>query len=268
MDQIFQLQRQIQDLRQEVNNISQVASQLQHSEANNAAQLQRLQQNESIATQQLQAIQQVCNRMGQDVNAISNVTQQVTAQMANRPLTSGHFGTGMNQWGTTGQYGTPGTGISTGIYGPTQFGTFGSQFGNRGESEFQRNQYLSQMAANRYGIGFNTPDLYTNQYLSGMANQGVLGSQSNWTGGYGAGSFGSGLGQTGFAGTSTGNFTVSPAHPAQTSQYGAHGFAGSQYTPTYSAGQWGTSNQMGSGLLGNQPSFSMGTQNVGRYSNF
>ncbi len=67
---IYQLQRQIQDLRQEVNNINQVASQLQRSEANNAAQLQRLHQNEAIATQQLHTIQQLCNRLNQDVNVM------------------------------------------------------------------------------------------------------------------------------------------------------------------------------------------------------
>lgn len=266
MDQIYQLQRQIQDLRQEVSTISQVASQLQRSEANNAAQLQRLQQNETIATQQLQAIQQICNRLGQDVNVISNVAQQVTAQMANRPFTSGQFGAGFGQQGT-GQFGTYSTGISTGLYGsPTQFGTFGAQFGNRND-EFQRNQYISQAASNRYGMGFNTPDYATNQYISNLASQGMLGSQNTFgLGTYGAGSFGVGMSPTGYAGTSTGSFAIEPAHPVQSSHWQS-GLSGSQYLPTTSMGM-GAANQLSSGLLNNQYSLGTGAANMGRYSNF
>lgn len=274
MDQIFQLQRQIQDLRQEVSAISQVASQLQRNEANNAAVLQRLSQTENMATQQLQAIQQICNRLSQDVNAISNVAQQVTAQMANR-ISSGQFGTGFGQY-TTGQYGagqqygTFGGGISTGFYSPTQsqFGTFGSQFGGNRTDEFQRNQMISQAAANRYGLGFTQPEYASNQYISNLASQGQLGSQQTYGAGtYGLGSIGTGLSQTGYAGMSTGNFAVEPAHPVQTSQYGATGFAGaqSQYFPTYSAGQ---ASQLGSGLFGAQSMMNTGAPNVGRYSNF
>ncbi|MEG3070303.1 MAG: hypothetical protein RQM92_05190 [Candidatus Syntrophopropionicum ammoniitolerans] len=91
MDQIQQLQRQILGLRNEINNISQVASQLQQAEANNAAQLQRLHQHETVASQQLNAIQQLCQHLNQDVNAISNATQQVTTQMLTRPTTTGQF---------------------------------------------------------------------------------------------------------------------------------------------------------------------------------
>lgn len=268
MDQIFQLQRQIQDLRQEVNAISQVASQLQRSEASNAAQLQRLSQNENIATQQLQAIQQICNRLSQDVNAISSVAQQVTAQMGTRGFTTGQFGTGFGQYGT-GQFGTFGGGISTGFYSPTQtqYGTFGSQFGTNRNDEYQRNLMISQAAANRFGLGFTQPEYAANQYISNLASQGQLGSQSNFGAGtYGMGTMGTGMTQTGYAGINTGNFAVEPAHPVQTSQYGATGFAGSQHFPTYSAGQY--SSQLGSGLFGAQSALSTGAQNVGRYSNF
>lgn len=270
MDQIFQLQRQIQDLRQEVNNINQVASQLQRSEANNAAQLQRLQQNETGATQQLQAIQQICNRLNQDVNVISNVAQQVTAQMVNRPFTSGQFGAGVwNQQGT-GQFGSYGAGISTGLYGPSQFGAFSAQFGGNRNDEFQKNQIISQAAANRYSAGFNAPDYVTNQYLSNMANQGALGSQSalGVLGNVRSNTFGTGISPTGYAGVNTGNFAIEPAHPIQNSQFGATGFAGSQYTPTYSAGQWNATSQLGTGLPGSQSTYGVGAQNVGRYSNF
>ncbi|NQS76361.1 MAG: hypothetical protein HQP61_07995 [Peptococcaceae bacterium] len=114
MDQIQQLQRQILGLRNEINNISQVASQLQQAEANNAAQLQRLHQHETVASQQLNAIQQLCQHLNQDVNAISNATQQVTTQMLTRPT-------------TTGQFGTTTPNISS-LHNPDQFGTFGAQF--------------------------------------------------------------------------------------------------------------------------------------------
>lgn len=268
MDQIYQLQRQIQDLRQEVNNISQVASQLQRSEANNAAQLQRLQQNESIATQQLNAIQQICNRLSQDVNAISNVAQQITSQIANRPMSTGQFGTNIYSQYGTGQFGAYGTGINTGVYGPPQFGTFGAQFTPNRYDEFSRNQYISSMAANRYGAGFNAPDYVTNQYISNLANQGQLGAQTSFgAGNYGTSTFGTGMTQSGYAGVSTGNFAVEPAHPVQAGQYRATGFTGSQYIPAYSSSQMSASSQPVSGLFG-QASPVMGNQNIGRYSNF
>lgn len=274
MDQIMQLQRQIQDLRQEVNAISQVASQLQRSEANNAAQLQRLTQSEAFATQQLQQIQQLCNRLSQDVNTISNVAQQITAQVTNR-MTTGQFGPGAWTQPVTGQFGANVPGITTGMYGPAQFGTYGAQFGGRAD-EFQRNQYISQLAANRYGAGFNAPDYATNQYISSLANQGALGTQPNFgPTTFAAGAFGTGISPTGYAGVSTGNFRVEPAHPVQTGQqFGASGFAGAQYIPAYTAGQmgttgqWATASQPGTGLFGAQTAFGTGAQNIGRYSNF
>ena len=276
MDQVYQLQRQIQDLRQEVNTINQVASQLQRSEANNAAQLQRLQQYENIATQQLQAIQQLCNRLSQDVNVISNVAQNVTSQMANRPFTTGHYGTGMSPQFSTGISPQFGTGISpqfsTGQFGlasnmQNQFGTFGSQFGQSRDDEFSRNQYISSMAANRYGLGFGTPDYRTNQYLSNLANQGALGSPQNvGISGYGASHMGTGMDQSGFAEISTGNFTVQPAHPVQARPYGSTSMMGSHYTPTYSLAQSAT--QPGSGLLSSQSYNAMSSPNVGHFSNF
>ncbi len=258
MDQIYQLQRQLQDLRQEVNAISHVASQLQHSETNNAAQLQRLQQNESLAAQQLQSIQQICNRLTQDVNAISSATQQVTSQM--RPFTTGQFGAGTINPYTSGQFGTYGAGATTGMHGPSQFGTFGTQYGTNRADEFSRNQYLSSMAANRYGLGLNTPDHVSNHYISSMANQGLLGSQSNiGMGTYGASTLGMDPSQSGYAGISTGNFTVTPSRPVhQTSQYGMSSLTGSQYTPTYNVSQ----------MSATQPYMGTGAPNIGSYSNF
>ncbi|HHU86325.1 MAG TPA: hypothetical protein GXZ25_05895 [Peptococcaceae bacterium] len=275
MDQVYQLQRQIQDLRQEVNTISQVASQLQRSEANNAAQLQRLQQNENMAAQQLQAIQQLCNRLSQDVNVISNVAQSVTAQIANRPFTTGQYGTGISPQFSSGISPQFSTGISpqfsTGQFGyasnlQNQFGTFGSQFDQNRNDEFSRNQYISSMAANRYGLGFNTPQYASNQYISNLANQGVLGSQQSPGLGYGAATMGTGMGPSGYAEISTGNFAVQPAHPVQTTQYGSTSMMGSHYIPTYSVGQ--SANQLSSGLFGSHSYNAMNTPNIGRYSNF
>lgn len=260
MDQVYQLQRQIQDLRQEVNTINQVASQLQRSEANNAAQLQRLQQNENIAAQQLQAIQQLCNRLSQDVNVISNVAQNVTSQMTSRPFTTSHYSTGMGPQFSTGQFG-----LSSNMQ--NQFGTFGSQFGQSRDDEFSRNQYISQMAANRYGLGFGIPDYRTNQYLSNLANQGALGSQQNiGISGYGASHMGTGIGQTGFAEVSTGNFTVQPAHPVQGRPFGSTSMMGSHYNPTYSLGQ--SAIQPGSGLISSQSHTAMSSPGMGQFSNF
>jgi len=255
MDQIYQLQRQIQDLRQEVNSISQVTSQLQRSEANNAAQLQQLQQHESMASQQLNAIQQICNRLNQDVNAINNVAQQITSQI--RPMTTGQFGAGVyNQYGTV-QPATFGTGMTTGAYGPAQFGTYGAQFSPNRFDQFQRNQYVSSMAANRYGAGLNAPDYMSNQHISNLANQGMLGSQPNLAASnYGAGTMG------------TGNIAVTPAHPVQTTQYGATGFAAaSQYLPAYSTSQISAATQPASGMF-SQAAPVASAQNTGRYSNF
>jgi len=273
MDQIYQLQRQIQDLRQEVNTISQVAGQLQRSEANNAAQLQQMSQNENAATQQLQTIQQLCNRLSQDVNVISSIAQQIPQMVGMQA--GGQFGAGTyaGQWGT-GQFGNLYPTISTGQFGPAAYGTFGAQFAGGRSDEYARNQQISQMAANRYGLGFAGNDFAANQHISNMANQGMLGSQGNigmsayGASTYGGGTFGTGLSQGGYASTSTGNFAMAPSHPVSYSgQYGASGFAGSQYTPTFGSTQFSTGGQMGSGFA-NQSMTGMGGQNIGRYSNF
>lgn len=223
VEQIYQLQRQIQDLRQEVNNINQLASQLHHSEANNAAQLQRLQQNETVATQQLQAIQQLCNRLSQDVNVISNVAQQVTSQMMTRPMTSGQFGMGAMNRFSTGV-----AGVSPSMYSAPNYSPFTQPIGNRND-EFTRNQQISTAAANRYGFGLTTPDYITNQQLSSMASQGMLGSPSNiGTSAFSAGTMSASASPTGFAEMPTGSFSMQPARPVH---HGSSSFAGSQFPP-------------------------------------
>lgn len=134
MDQIYQLQQQIQRLRQEVNNISQVTSQLQQFEQNNAAQLQRLQQHEVNATQQLQRIQQICGQINNDLNNVSSAAQQVSQSIAQN----------FSQ-------------IGTGGYGQ-QFGTFGNQFATGVYSQNQHYQpnYISStpFAQQRFGTQY------------------------------------------------------------------------------------------------------------------
>ncbi|HOV80072.1 MAG TPA: hypothetical protein PK728_08160 [Bacillota bacterium] len=234
MDQIYQLQRQIQDLRQEVNNISQVANQLQRSEANNAAQLQRLQQNEVLASQQLQQIQHLCNRLSQDVNIISNVAQQVTSQML-RPYTSGQFGmTQPLSQQATGQFGTAGFGFGTSQYTPAQFSAFGTQAA--------ANRTMNMMAAvDPYTSSFSIPaysniagqSAYTARNIPSTFGMSTMGAQ-----------------QSALTGTSA-PWLQQHFSPAQ--NYGTFGFAG-QYTPSFST--MGATSQIGSGLFGGQPALS------------
>jgi len=275
MDQIYQLHKQIQDLRQEVNSISQVAGQLQRSEANHAAQLQQMSQSENAATQQLQAIQQLCSRLSQDVNVISSIAQQIP-QMAG--MQTGQFSAGIYPGQiSTGQFGSYNPSISTSQYGQPAFGTFGSQFGGNKSDEYARNQQISPMAANRYGLGFSSNDFATNQQISNMANQGMLGSQGNLgmsasgANTYSGTTWGTGLSQGGFSGTGAGNYVFAPAHPVSyqntPSQYGVSGFAGSQYIPTSGSSQLSTSGQMGTGLA-NQSLMGMSSHNIGQFSNF
>jgi hypothetical protein len=166
MDQLFQLQRQIQDLKQEVNNINQVASQLQRAEANNAAQLQRLQQNEVVSTQHLHNIQQMCNRISQEVNVISNVAQQVTSQMVNRPLSTGQFGTNIGSQFSTGQFGnigTSGTMATAGLSHPNQLSSYVSS---------QVTPTDMSALSSHWGQGLNSQDVaISSQFLSNQNRQ-------------------------------------------------------------------------------------------------
>ena len=162
MDQLFQLHRQIQDLKQEVNTINQVANQLQRAEKNNAAQLQRLQQNEVISSQQLQNIQQMCNRISQEANIISNVAQQVSSQITNRPMSTDQFGSQMS----TGQFGTMAT---AGMYNPNQFSYNTSQINPTN---------LSSLSS-YWGQGLKPQDLsVSSQFLSNQNKQSMPQSYS------------------------------------------------------------------------------------------
>jgi len=236
MDQIYQLQRQIQELRNEINTISQVASQLQREEANNAAQLQRLQQNESVATQQLNTIQQLCHHLSQDVNAISNATQQVTSQMFNRPVSSGQFGAQTFTQPISGQYGafTP---SGTSMYNPTQFGSFGAQF----------SPYMSAGTTSRFGQSLNIPDYAVAQHYTGM-NQtmpftasGIMPSSMN--------TLKSNISPM----TSASSLNVMPSYAGQ-QQFGASGLASSSTYAPYVSSQ--ISSLPSTGILSSQTNLS------------
>lgn len=160
MDQLFQLHKQIQDLKQEVNTINQVANQLQRAEANNAAQLQRLQQNEVLSSQQLQNIQQMCNRISQEANIISNVAQQVTSQMASRPMITDQYGTSIGSQMSTGQFGTMAT---AGMYNPSQFSSY---------STSQINPTDLSSLSSHWGQGLKPQELSVySQFLSNQNKQ-------------------------------------------------------------------------------------------------
>lgn len=239
MDQLFQLQRQIQDLKQEINTITQVANQLRQAEANNAMQLQQLHQHEVNATQQLQTIQQVCNRINQDVNMLSNAAQQVSTQMATRPITTGQFGTSIGNQFRTGQFGNIGSMASAGLYNPNQISSYGSQItpSNLGS------------LANYWGQGLSPQDMQiSSQYLS---NKQQFIPQS-----YGSTTYGTGISQS------------------IPYQYGTSSTASSQYIPSYStslstpnSSQFGVSlstpNQFGTGMFGSQSTNMLGTQYMG-----
>lgn len=242
MDQLLQLQRQIQDLRQEVSNISQVASQLHRAEASNAAQLQRLQQNEMLSTQQLQNIQQLCNRLNQEVNMISNVAQQVSSQMVNRPFTSGQYGTSIgNQFGTGqfGNLGTIGSMATAGFHNPNQISSYGST---------QVTPAAMSTLASYWGQGLNPQDMaVSSQFLNSQNKQFIPQSQS-------ISNFGTGISQN---------------IPYQYSS--STGLSGSQYIPSYSTSlstpnQFGVSlstpNQLSTGSFGTSTNM-LGTQYMG-----
>lgn len=199
MDQLFQLHRQIQDLKQEVNSISQAANQLQRAEANNA--------------QQLQNIQQLCNRLNQEVNVITNVAQQVSSQMINRPLTSGQYGTNISSQFGTGQYGnigTMGTMANAGLYNQNQWSTYGNTQITPGD--------ISSLSSH-WGQGLNPQDVsVSSQFLSSQNRQFMPQS-------YGAAAYSTGMNQN-----------IPYQHSA------------SQYIPSYSTSLSTPNQQLGTSL--------------------
>ncbi|TYO93878.1 hypothetical protein [Desulfallas thermosapovorans] len=181
MDQFYQLQQQIQRLRQEVNSISQMTSQLQQFEQNNAAQLQRLQQQEANATQQLQRIQQICGQINNDLNSVSNAAQQASQSLAQSftPL-----GTG----GYSQQFGTFGNQFTTGAYSqnqhyqpnyisstPFQQQRFGTQYtGSYAPVQSGYAQSFNQS----FGGGYVSPNMMSYSYTQGYGYGGQQQNQS------------------------------------------------------------------------------------------
>lgn len=246
MDQLFQLHRQIQDLKQEVSTINQVANQLQRAEANNAAQLQRLQQNEVISTQQLQNIQQLCNRMNQEVNIISNVAQQVTSQMVNRPFTSGQYGSSIGSQFATGQYGNIGN--------PNQISAYGST---------QVNPTDISSLASYWGQGLNPQDMaVSSQFLSNQNKQFM--PQSYGTSTFNAGTYGTGITQIPSS-QYIPSFSTSLSTPNQfgTNMSMPNQFGTSLSTPNQIGTSLSTPNQFGTGIFGTQSSNMLGSQYMG-----
>lgn len=88
---IRQIQSQVQELRRNLESLSQAAnqlaqvefsnrnrlSQLESSENNTARQLQQLAQNEANASQQLNEFQHMCNQVSQQLQQISAISQRL-----------------------------------------------------------------------------------------------------------------------------------------------------------------------------------------------
>lgn len=206
MDQVIQLQQQVQRLQQEINDITQVCSQLQQSEQTNAIQLQQLTQKELMASQGLRRIQQVAGQLSQNINQISGITQQIATQAPlQRTLqTTGVFpgtystyggvtsqipGTGVfssqNQMGSFGQGNIPNINMSPSVtqlplytqgYSPNQFGS-GNQMGTT--SQFgMGSQAFSNAASNQLGMGASSLNNPLQASSIGMTSPGMY-TQSN-----------------------------------------------------------------------------------------
>jgi hypothetical protein len=176
MDQVFQLQQQLQRLRQEINDISQVCSTLQQSEQVNTVQLQQLQQKEMMATQGLRRIQQAANSLNQDLNQISSIAQQMAGQLQNRAFSTNfaNLSSGINPYsgiGTSGQAGAfAGQNVfagQSGIYS----GAGGTYAGQMGQTNY-----------NQLGTAFPTENQFS--YASNLAsgqNTGITSATTPFT---------------------------------------------------------------------------------------
>lgn len=126
------LQFQLNHLRQDLNNILQMASQLSQQEHSNAMELRRLQQLENNASQQLQRIQQICSSLSNSLNQISGISQQ--------------YGVGMQAAGT--QF-------------TQQQQPYAAQF-------TQQQPYTAQTGTAQFGGGFNVPQYGTGAYAQNL----------------------------------------------------------------------------------------------------
>jgi len=259
---MHQIQQQIQSIRQDLQNISQVASQLQQAEQNNRVQLQQLQQNETMAFAQLQHLQQVIAHVSQGVNQINTLALQSAQTQTGLPYGAnwGTYGTAapgtFTQGGTyAGQYYQPGTFASGGVYGPysvsgtyaqgigTQFGQGGWSGGQSGTGQWGTGQFAQP--GSFAGSGAYSPYTAGGTYTQGMGSQF---GQTGWSGGQ------MGTGQWG-----TSQFT-------QPGMSGYGSFSGAMYQPyrsQFEIGQLGSSSQYGNaaqGSVGNVASTAGGLQ--------
>lgn len=152
------LQMQLNNLRQDLNNIMQMASQLSQQEQNNAMELQRLRQLETNATQQLQRIQQICSSLSNSLNQISGMAQQYGGGM---------YGAGaQQQFGTTFAAQQPFTQPYQAPAGTTGFGTYnvptygtGAYAQNLGQYSAVQPEYRSPAAAQAFGQTFGAQNI-------------------------------------------------------------------------------------------------------------
>ena len=119
----YQMQNELQTLRDHVNSISQLASRLQQDEMANSAHLQQLQQKEINATQNLQHIAHLARDLDMGMTRIFSMSQQAqtqgTYQYGVPGYTQTQGWTSAPAMGT--QYGAGGWGTTQGL-GQTQFG--------------------------------------------------------------------------------------------------------------------------------------------------
>jgi len=248
-----QIQQQIQAIRQDLQNISQVASQLQQAEQSNRVQLQNLQQNEAMAFQQLQQLQQVIGHVSQGINQINSLAVQAT-----QTQTGLQYGTG---WGTygTGQPGAFWQGAQGGIAG--QFSQPGSFASGVGTSPYGLSGTYTQgmTAGNQYGqTGWGGTQTGSNLYGGGQLAHGT------WGGNYsGANQFGAG--QTtlgGMTGQGYGSFSAGMIQPFRNQfEIGQLGSSGQQQYS--SSAQGGMSSMSGTSGLGASAGQSGGPMSVG-----
>lgn len=233
MEQVIQLQQQIQRLQQEINDITQVCNQLQQSEQSNAMQLQQMTQKELLAAQGLRRIQQVAGQLSQDINQISNITQQISTHPLQRTVqTTGVF---------PGAYGTY-TSLSSQIPGTGVYSTQ-NQMGAFGQS--QLGYGLSNIPNINMSPAVTQLPLYTQGYsanLFGTGNQFGTGSQafSNTA----QNQFG--LGSQAFSNTAQNQLGFGSQAFSNTAQNQLQGsLAGSMYSPLHTSSMyspWQTSN--------------------------
>ncbi|KUK52255.1 MAG: hypothetical protein XD78_2112 [Desulfotomaculum sp. 46_296] len=169
----YQMQNELQTLRDHVNSISQLASRLQQDEMANSAHLQQLQQKEINATQNLQHIAHLARDLDMGMTRISSMAQQSQTMGTYQYGTPGytHAQTGWasapamgTQYGVSGGWGTTqGLGQPRTQFGYSQQPGFGMQqfsdprsFISRQEYTPSRSGYTLQNRPENVGMGMTS----------------------------------------------------------------------------------------------------------------